>query len=180
MRAAILEPFDLLVDYERRSLAHKAPEPERDGAAARWRGIGFRVGARFLLVSVTDIDELLAPLPLTVVPGTQAWLAGIANVRGNLIPVVDLGGFLFGTHTRMTSRCRWIVTRQQGNNVGLLVEEVTGQQMLGSEQLDNTQAEHDESLARFVSAVVDLDGRQVGVFETGRLVRAPDFLKAAG
>ena len=39
-----LSPFEALLDYERRSLAHVAGMPEQIEAPGLWRGIGFRVG----------------------------------------------------------------------------------------------------------------------------------------
>ncbi len=172
-------PFELLAEYERLSLEHVAGEPERIEIPGLWRGIGFRLGDRLLASSIDEIDELLTPLPLTPIPGTRPWLLGIANVRGNLVPVVDLGGFLFGTRTRIGDRSRLLVVHQQGSRVGLLVDEVTGQRNLGDEQRAVAEPEEDERLKRFVEEVVILDGQRVGLFGMGRLARAPDFLQAA-
>lgn len=178
MNAAIATPFELLADYERLSLAHEAGEPERIETPGLWRGIGFRVGDRLLASRIDEIDELLTPQPLTVVPGTQSWLLGIANVRGNLVPVVDLGAFLFDARTRVNDRCRLLVMRQQGSTVGLLVEEIIGQRNLGDEQRAGAEAEEDGRLQRFVDEVVTLDGQRIGLFSMSRLARAPDFLQA--
>lgn len=179
MNAATATPFELLAEYEQLSLAHEAGEPERIETPGLWRGIGFRVGERLLASRIDEIDELLIPQPLTVVPGTQPWLLGIANVRGNLVPVVDLGFFLFDTRTRMGDRCRLLVMRQQGSTVGLLVDEIIGQRNLGDEQRGSAEVEGDERLKRFVEEVVTLDGRRIGLFSMSRLARAPDFLQAA-
>ena len=67
------------------------------------------MGKRLFASSIGEINELLVTQPLTHVPGTREWLLGIANVRGNLVPVVDLGRFLFDQRTQATdrSRCCW-------------------------------------------------------------------------
>lgn len=172
-------PFELLAEYERLSLAHVAGEPEQIETPGLWRGIGFRVGHRLLASRIDEIDELLMPQPLTPVPGTQGWVRGIANVRGNLVPVVDLGNFLFDTPTRMGDRSRLLVMHQQGSHVGLLVDEVIGQRNLGDEQRSVAEPEDDERLTRFVDENITLDGQRIGLFSMGRLARAPDFLQAA-
>ena len=92
---ASLTPFELLARYERACLAHTADAPERVDTLGLWRGIGFRVGRRAFVSGIEEINELLAVPPLTNVPGTQPWLMGVANVRGNLVPAIDLGRFLF-------------------------------------------------------------------------------------
>lgn len=179
MNSATATPFEMLADYERRSLTHEAGEPEQIETPGLWRGIGFRVGTRQLATRIDEIDELLMPQPLTAVPGTQPWLLGISNVRGNLMPVVDLGHFLFDERTRMTDRCRLLVMHQhQGSTVGLLVAEVVGQRNLGDEQRGVADTEGDERLKRFVDEIVTLDGQEIGLFSMSRLARAPDFLQA--
>jgi hypothetical protein len=86
--------FDTLLDYESRSLAHVAGRPESIEAAGHWRGVGFRLGQRRLVSSFDEVMEIL-PLPaVTAVPGAQPWMLGVANVRGTLLPVVDLKQFL--------------------------------------------------------------------------------------
>ncbi|NMW25692.1 chemotaxis protein CheW, partial [Rhodanobacter denitrificans] len=89
-------PFEILAHYERLSLGHASDTQDKFEAPGLWRGIGFRVGSRLLVSGIDEINELLAVPVLTPVPGTQPWLLGVANVRGNLVPVIDFGRFLFG------------------------------------------------------------------------------------
>ncbi|HET7358990.1 MAG TPA: chemotaxis protein CheW [Rhodanobacteraceae bacterium] len=177
--AAAIPPFALLADYERRSLAHVAGQPEQIETPGLWRGIGFRVGERLFASSIDEVNELLVVQPLTTVPGTRPWLLGIANVRGNLVPVIDLGRFLFEQRTHPGPRSRVLLVRQHGGSVGLLVDEVIGQRNLGDEQRDVAEPEDDPRVARFVAENVVLGGQRIGLFSMGRLVRAPDFLQAA-
>ncbi|TAL91199.1 MAG: chemotaxis protein CheW, partial [Rhodanobacter sp.] len=127
-------PFEILARYERLSLAHASATQERFEAPGLWRGIGFRVGSRALVSGIDEINELLAVPVLTPVPRTQAWLLGVANVRGNLVPVVDLARFLFGERTQQSDRSRLLVVRQGSGNVALLVAEVFGQRTVDEEQ----------------------------------------------
>ena len=56
------DPFGLLLDFERRSLAHVAGLPEQFDAPGQWRGLGFRIGERRLASLFDDVIEIL-PLP---------------------------------------------------------------------------------------------------------------------
>ena len=104
-----------------------------------------------LLVSgIDEINELLAVPTLTPVPGTQSWLLGVANVRGNLVPVVDFGRFLFGERTQHSERTRLLVVRQGSGSVALLVDEVFGQRTVDEQQRREAEREDDPRLARFV------------------------------
>lgn len=179
MGTQALTPFEQLADYERRSLAHVAGEPEQIETPGLWRGICFRIGDRLFASSIDEINELLVTQPLTQVPGTRDWLLGIANIRGNLVPVVDLGRFLFDRRTHVTDRSRLLLVRQHGGSVGLLVDEIVGQRSMGDEHREDAEAEQDERVARFVNENVMVDEQRIGVFGMNRLVRAPDFLQAA-
>ena len=41
-------PFDILAEYERRSLAHAVVLPAREALQEQWRGVGYRIGGRRL------------------------------------------------------------------------------------------------------------------------------------
>lgn len=114
-------PFDVLVDYERRSLAHVVGLPEQLDAPGLWRGVGYRIGARRLASGFGEVLEIL-PLPqVTQVPGAQPWLLGLANVRGNLLPIVDLKQFLEGERTVLHESQRILLVRQPGGDVAVLL-----------------------------------------------------------
>jgi twitching motility protein PilI len=176
-QAANRTPFEILARYERLSLAHASDTQDKFEAPGLWRGIGFRVGSRLLLSGIDEINELLAVPMLTPVPGTQPWLLGVANVRGNLVPVVDIGRFLFGERTQHSERSRLLVVRQGGGSVALLVDEVLGQRTVDAEQRQQAREEDDSRLARFVDNRVG--EQQLAIFSMARLVRAPDFRQAA-
>ncbi|MBU6247092.1 MAG: chemotaxis protein CheW [Xanthomonadaceae bacterium] len=176
-QAAHLSPFEILARYERLSLAHASDTRQTLEAPGLWRGIGYRVGSRLFVSSIDEISELLSVPVMTPVPGTQPWLLGVANVRGNLVPVIDLGRFLFDARTQLTERTRLLVVRQGSGNVALMVDEVFGQRTVDEQQRRDAEPEDDPRLARFVD---DRVGEQkLALFSMGRLVRAPDFRQAA-
>jgi twitching motility protein PilI len=176
-QTATLSPFEILARYERLSLVHASDTPEKLEAPGLWRGIGYRAGSRLFVSGIDEISELLAVPVLTPVPGTQTWLLGVANVRGNLVPVIDLARFLFAERTIQTERTRLLVVRQSGGSVALMVDEVFGQRTVDAEQRRAAEQEDDPRLARFVEDRVGEP--RLAVFSMGKLVRAPDFRQAA-
>jgi twitching motility protein PilI len=179
-RQPLLNSFEALVDYERRSLAHVAGVPEQIEAPGLWRGIGFRVGERVFVSSIHEVNEILSmPSAVTPVPATRNWLLGVANVRGNLIALVDLKQFLLEQRTHVSDRTRVLWVKQQGGGVGLLVDEVLGQRNLTDEQRVDAEGEADERLGRFVTENVTLGTTRVGMFSMVELTRAGDFQQTA-
>lgn len=174
-----MTPFDLLLDYERRSLAHEAGMPEQLEAPGLWRGIGFRLGTAMLVSSIAEINEILMMPTVSPVPGTKAWLLGIANVRGNLISVVHLRGFLEGEPFKATETTRVLAIRHAGALVGLVVDEVLGQRSFVDEQKHPPGVYLDSPVGRFIEAEYQAGQTRWGVFSMGQLLRVPEFLQAA-
>lgn len=176
---AFLSPFEALAEYERRSLAHAAGAPEQAEAPGLWRGIGFRVGQRYLASTIGEVNEILTLPPIAIVPGTRSWLLGVANVRGSLVPVIDLKDFVEGTPTQLTENSRVLIVRQQAGRVGLLVDEVLGQRSFADELREQAVAEDDARYERYVRERVPLGEVLWGMFSMAALVRAPEFQQAA-
>ena len=56
----------------------------------------------------------------------EAWIKGLANVRGQLLPIIDLRQFLGSGTTPMTRNTRVVVVNHREIPAGLLVDEVLG------------------------------------------------------
>ncbi len=179
-RAAADRAYAVLAAYERASLAHDPGVPEQIDAPGLWRAIGFRVGDRRFMCGIDEVAEILmSPPPVTSVPATRPWLLGVANVRGNLIALVDLKQFLFGQRAHLTARARVLVVKQSGGNVGLVVDELLGQRNLTDADRVHAEGEDDVALAAFVDENVTLGGVRVGRFNMLELTHAPEFQHAA-
>jgi twitching motility protein PilI len=172
-------PYEVLAEYEQRSLAHAAGAPEQVDAPGLWRGIGFRIGDRHFVSSIAEVNEILTPPVVTLVPGAKSWLLGVANVRGNLVPVIDLKQYLEGERTQATDSSRVLLVRQAGGSVGLLIDEVLGQRSFSEEQRAEAIGEDDERYGRFVGEKYPLGEMHWGQFSMATLVRSPDFVQAA-
>ena len=175
-------PFDVLVDYERRSLAHVVGLPEQLDAPGLWRGVGYRIGDRRLASGFGEVLEIL-PLPqVTPVPGAQPWLLGLANVRGNLLPIVDLKQFLEGERTVLHESQRILLVRQPGGDVAVLIDELYGQRSFHEQHLiePGEAGGLDEGrYGHFVERAYRLDQHTWGIFSLDKLARTPEFRQAA-
>ncbi len=176
-----LSPFDALAEYERRSLAHVAGVPEQIEAPGLWRGIGFRIGSRYLVSSINEVNEIVGGIRHADAGArrTQPWLLGVANVRGNLVPLIDLRQYLEGERTLVSEVSRVLLVRQSGGSVGLLIDEVLGQRNFSQEQRADAIGEEDERYNRFVPEKYLLGEVYWGLFSMAALVRTPDFAQAS-
>jgi twitching motility protein PilI len=119
--------FAALSDLDHRCREHAAGLPQREKAAEAWAGILFRVGRISLLAELAEIAEVLEfPRDATPVPAAKNWVSGVANNRGALLPIFDLGGLLLDIPTTRNPKNRVLVARQAEVPFGLLVGDVTG------------------------------------------------------
>lgn len=120
-------PFELLAELERRGRAVTASHSTDASQAGEWVGVALRMAGELYLVARDEAREVLGvPAPLTRVPGARTWILGLANVRGQLLPIIDLRGFLGSGPTPVTRNSRVIVVNHRDIPAGLLVDEVLG------------------------------------------------------
>ena len=119
--------FAKLLEYEKRAAKFKPGRKDGGGPAQEWSGVTFSVGGAQLACRIDRITEILTCPQSTPVPGAKPWIIGLANVRGELLTVVDLAGFLAGTRTPVTARSRLLTTTLNKAPLGLLIDEVYGQ-----------------------------------------------------
>ncbi len=173
------EIVNLLADIERRSRSNSPGLPQQVEVRDQWVGVIFAVAGRRLLVSLPEVAEILHyPPVVTSVPGTLPWVRGIANVRGTLIPIVDLQVFLGGEPIVPGRDPRVLVIRHKGDATGLLVSNVAGMRTFFEEGRITPVAE-DGPFAGFVESAFDYEGDRLGVFSMRALSDSPEFQSAA-
>lgn len=133
LQALADQPFELLVELERRAKVAIAAREGAPTTADEWVGIGFRLGAERFVTSRADVREVL-PVPehVTRVPGAKPWLRGIANLRGQLLTVVDLKSFLGAGGPANDRQARVLVVASREVPTGLIVDEVVGFRRFGA------------------------------------------------
>ena len=97
------------------------------------RYLGVMVGHQSLLVPMQAVKEAMSLLEMFPVPLAKSWLLGMANVRGTLYGITDLGYFLHGKPSQATSSSRILLLNDDVHaHVGLLVDQLIGIRRLES------------------------------------------------
>ena len=173
---AVLTAFQTLRDFEQRSLIHAVGLPEQNLGAGAWSGIAFKLADANLVSEIQDIIEILVYPALTPIPGSRSWVLGIANVRGNLIPIIDLRGYLGGERTAIKKTSRVLVVKQQEGGVGLLIDEIQGQRHFIDEELSDDRFFEDHMASPFVKREYIKGDVHWGAFDAAALISNSDFM----
>ncbi len=135
-----------------------------------------KTGSSGWLIRLQEAGELVPAPELTRVPLTQSWFGGLANVRGTLYAVVDLGAFAGEAPIAAKTAARLILVGQRhGNNAALLVDRVIGLRNLADfVEIERTRGERWAGLQ-----YCDMDGQHWSELEIGTLLGAPEFVQVA-
>jgi len=156
---ARLEALDLLRDIETATFRHAAPLPRKEDAQQQWQGMGYQIGGLRLVSAMGEISEILKPPKVAALPGVKSWVLGIANIRGRLMPVVDLHEFLGLTPTLPMSQWRVLVVEDEDLVAGLMVEQSLGIQHFLEDSFEEASAETLGALAAHVRGAFRHGGR---------------------
>ena len=174
-----VDPFELLLDIERRCEVNAAGLPKLDKVEDEWVGVGFRIGNDKLIAEMDEVKEILDLPKYTHVPGVKSWVVGVANVRGNLLPIMDLRGFMLGEDIKQRRKGRVLVINYKGFNTGLVVEEVYGMRhFMAKDESRDLPATH-ENITPFVEKVYMQNSERWPVFSFKKMAQDERFAQAS-
>lgn len=123
-----ITPFQRLQEIDSRCRTLAVGLPSQQEVAQTWSGIGFRMGGRCYVAPMGEVGEILHEPRYTQLPGVKAWVKGVANVRGRLLPVIDLCGFFGLELSPLRKQRRVLIVDHRDVFAGLTVDEVFGMQ----------------------------------------------------
>jgi twitching motility protein PilI len=175
----IMDPVALLRAMESDCREAAAGLPEKIERREEWSGIAFRMGEQQLLAPIGEVIETLPMPQLSTVPNTADWVHGIANVRGRLLPVMDLYGLLHGNVVQPGNRSRVLVIDFEDIYYGLVVDEVHGLRHYPVEACVSADNRMDAVLEPYVSNGFQDEGVFRGIFSIPALTAFERFMQAA-
>jgi twitching motility protein PilI len=179
LAALVEQPFELLQEIERRSRAVHA-DGGSGATPAEWVGVGFRIGEEQFVASREQVREvLMLPDAMTRVPGASRWLLGIANLRGHLLPLIDVKLLLGSGRTTLRRTTRVISINHREVPAGLVVDEVLGFRRFMDHEFANEAAETIVRCDRFLGGTYQRGDESWPVFNLFDLVESNMFLQAA-
>lgn len=173
------DPFQRLKEIEQRCIANAEALPSFDRREDDWQGIGFKVGDVELLSTMGDVVEILDPPEYTRIPGVKPWVVGIANVRGGLLPLMDLRGFITGQGLKNRRDGRVMVVRHNGLSTGLIVDEVLGIRHFFMNEQATDLPELNQEFKPYIKKAFRRDDQYWPVFSFDTLIEDEHFLHAS-
>ncbi|MFO7594553.1 MAG: chemotaxis protein CheW [Pseudomonadota bacterium] len=172
-------PILILHELDLRSRQHASALPQQIEMKNTWDGIGFKLADISLVVPLEQVSEILTGVTISRIPGAKEWVHGVANVRGNLLPILDLNGFLSGKVNKINRKSRILVMQHKGVTAGLVVHEVAGMRHFFEEELSDDVKQMNKVVQPLLSGIFHRGRDLWGIFDIRKLVEMPEFMQVA-
>jgi len=173
------DAFDFLQLVEKRSIESSGLSTREEDLSRFWTGVGFKIAGNDYLVNLKEVSEILSIPQHTKVPGAKSWVKGLANIRGTLLPIMDLHGFLGRKAPSTLRRQRILVVNTQGVHCGVIVDEILGMNHFDHENWVEKVDIPDEAMAPYLKGGFYSDEKLWNVFSLFSLAETPSFKKVA-
>lgn len=123
--------------------------------------ISFRAGEQEFCVDIMAIKEIRGWAPPTPLPHAPAYVSGLINLRGLVIPVIDIGMRLGLPATEPSERTAIIVTEVGSKLIGLMVEKVSDMLSISKAEIQPVPDVSDSFDRQFADGVIALQNGMV-------------------
>ena len=142
---------------------------KRARTAAQRSLVAFIVGDVRYAIDIAQVREIVTPLPLTILPHTPGGLAGVADHRSEVVPIIDLRArFALSGPLVSAKKIKWILVAVGTRTVGLVVDDVIGVLRMPSGEFRPPPELGGGEQARGIASVTTHEGELVFVLDLTR------------
>jgi purine-binding chemotaxis protein CheW len=139
----------------------------------------FFLGSEEYGIAILKVREIIGIVPITPVPGTPSYLQGVINLRGKIIPVLDLRA-KFGMPSRAANRETCIiVVRRLELELGIVVDAVSEVRDVSGEETDAMLDLGSEVSAEYFLGISKADGKVRLLLDIDRILSTDDVIALA-
>jgi purine-binding chemotaxis protein CheW len=137
---------------------------------ARRELIAFRIGDQEFCVDIMQVREIRGWTTATPLPRTPTFMKGVINLRGAVLPIVDLGARLGLQTTDPTARHVIMVINQGARTLGLLVDAVSDIIEVTEDMVQPTPDVACDQVKAFVKGLFAVEGRMISLITLDRVL----------
>ena len=128
----------------------------------------FKIGVEEFALDIGLTKEIVVMREITPVPQTLEFVAGVMNLRGNLVPVLDLRKRLRAGKVNAHSGMRIIIANHDGKQTGLIVDGASEVVRAGDEMIEPPPDVITEIGADYIQGIVNLNERFITLLDLGQ------------
>lgn len=140
--------------------------------------ISFRIGEQEYAVDIMSVREIRGWTTATPLPQTPDYMRGVINLRGAVLPIMDLAARLGLPVNALSARSVIIVVKVGERMIGLLVDAVSDILSVTADLIQPTPDVACDKVRSFVKGLISMDGRMISEIALERLLPEPESLAA--
>lgn len=133
--------------------------------------VGFRIGDETFGVRISTVREIVRVPEITVVPNAPDYIEGVINLRGRIIPVMDLRKRFGAKDVEPNKRNRILVVEVENKVVGLIVNSASEVLKIPPSEVVAPSSMFQEGEMSFVTGVGKLNGRLIILLDTAKIMQ---------
>ncbi|WP_419318854.1 chemotaxis protein CheW [Caulobacter sp. ErkDOM-E] len=153
-------------------------DPTAVASTERRELISFRVGDQEYCVNIMAVREIRGWSPATALPQTPGYMRGVINLRGAVLPIMDLAARLGMPMVEPTVRSVFIVVQAGDRTVGLLVDAVSDILSINDDMVQATPDVACETVRSFVRGIISIEERMISEISLDRILPEREALAA--
>lgn len=134
--------------------------------------IGLVIGQEEFLLSISIVREIVMLPPITYVPNSPEFIDGVINLRGTILPAINMRKIMHMARGTGEGSTRVIIVRFEGLTFGLIVDGITYVVALLPHEVEPQSLPGKGSGAEYISSVSKHGTKVTGILDLGRIVRA--------
>lgn len=142
--------------------------------------VGFRLGGEEYGVDIMKVQEIILPGEITEVPQVPDFIRGLINLRGHVIPIVDLRKRFGLAASEPTEETRIVVLNMEGRTIGAVVDSVSEVLRISPEQVEPPPPGVAEENGDYVIGLVKLPERLLILLNANALVSEEEQMAESG
>ncbi len=155
------------------------PVPQPSSRVARaGKYLTFFLASEEYGVEILKVHEIIGMLPITRVPRTPSFVCGVINLRGKVIPIIDLRE-RFGMPTELAAEACIIVVQVHGMQLGVVVDKVSEVLSIAEGDLEPTPSFGVDVNTEFLLGIAKGDGRVRLLLDIDRVLNATEVQSVA-
>ncbi len=137
--------------------------------------VGFRIGRETFALPIAAVHEIVRPPEITAVPHAAEYVEGVINLRGRILPVIDLRRRFGATQIENTRKNRILVVNSDGRLIGLMVDAASEVLKLAPGQIEPPPEVFGEAETSYVTGVAKYQGRLIIVVDLKKILQRGDL-----
>ena len=139
--------------------------------------VGFRIGNETYGVRIGSVREIVRVPEITIVPNAPEAIEGVINLRGKIVPVMDLRKRFGNVGIQPDKKNRILVVELETRLLGLIVSSASEVLKIPPSEIEPPGTVFAEGESSYVTGVGKLKGRLIILLDIARLLRRPEFKK---